>query len=84
MSTGGRVIVQLEEQRARSAELPDEVRAVLASAGIHDARSPHPDVLPGLFVITVPADADVDNLIERLRALDVVRDVARDQFRQAF
>ena len=81
MTERKRVVVQLD---AAAHVLPDEVGALLASYGEVDARAPHPDVLPGLFVATVPGDVDAADLVERLKALPAVRDAELEQLREAF
>jgi hypothetical protein len=77
-----RIIVQLADASTQSVKLPADVQAALDEAGAIDARAPHPDVLPGLYVVTVPGHADVDRIVKRLSALPGVRHVELDQTRE--
>jgi hypothetical protein len=76
---GQRIVIQLE----RPAELPQAVSEALAGASATDVREPHPDVLAGTWVATVPESADVPALVEQLRALPEVRHAEPDQPREA-
>ena len=78
-----RIVVQLAESRPAPAQLPDDVRKVLDAAGATEAWSPHPDVLPGLYVVAVPEQVDARQLIARLSALAAVRNAELDQTREA-
>lgn len=78
-----RVVFQLADEHDAE-QLPADVRAVLAQAGVVDVKSPHPDVLPGLFVAVVPADVDADALVRDLAALPAVRNAEPDQLQGTF
>jgi hypothetical protein len=83
MADSRRIVVQLADDSGRSGKLPDDVAAVLHEAGSGEARSPHPDVLPGLYVVPVATHVDVDRLIKRLSSLPSVRHAEMDQMRDA-
>ncbi len=78
-----RIVIQLADSRPGAAQLPDDVRKVLDAAGATEAWSPHPDVLPGLYVVAVPEHVDAAQLVARLSALPGVRNAELDQTREA-
>jgi len=79
---GQRIVIQLADEGGDPGELPQAAQEVLATAGTFQAK---PDgVLPGVFVVAVPPEVDVDQLVERLRALPVVRHAEPELFREAF
>ena len=81
MSAGQRIVIQLADESGGGGELPHDAQGVLATAGTFEAK---PDsVLPGVFVVTVPPDVDVDQLVARLSALPIIRHAEPELFREA-
>ncbi|MDQ3810928.1 MAG: hypothetical protein M3336_11610 [Chloroflexota bacterium] len=78
-----RIVIQVASQGEQSPDLPEQVRGVLEAAGECQVWMPHPDVLPGLYVATIPPGADGQQLVDRLRSLSVVRDAELDRTREA-
>jgi hypothetical protein len=77
---GTRILIQLAESETAKGELPAEVNEVLAGAGATAIRSSHRE-LPGLYTASLPAGADIDAVLGRLKAIPCVRHAQTDQFR---
>jgi hypothetical protein len=85
VTNGTRIVVQLADGVEPRDRLPGDVRAVLTEElGEFEAQSPHPDVLPGLFRVTVPSGADAGRLVERLSSLPSVKYAEPEQIQEMF
>ena len=84
MATVRRVMIQLSDMPAGPRQLPNDVATALARAGALDVHEAHPDVLPGLFVASLPGGVDESMLLYELRRLPRVRDAALDEFQEPF